>query len=1139
MPLPECTDATNDCCQRAFNPSGSNRPIIIPMDRCHQSSGGWDAPTDSSIASGWCANPSPDADEGIFQAYGLVYRLMQNNITVYWLVNPSKDPQGQRGNNDDDYSARDVDFWVLSSGASIPAAGGSLTSCAAATGCNYPIARLDPSDLSVDEPYTKQQFPVRGSAFLIAAEDRARFNDFWTRTGDFAVFAGDSDYDFSDVDLYEIQDSGTIYFQDYTSTAPYTATARAPVAATIDYDPPKLARQSSGNVSGQWLEKAKLDEEATTCTSTTWSPSTAVYCDVSEDDISNGVLVSRSFDWAWIDGISKTTPCGSLGDAFADFMTTDPGVRNGGSILFQEGVIGVLEEDCSSPIMGGATGALELYGSNVSNEFIQRYPSNLLLQFGDFTADLAQGQSKGWTYDGGGYKAALYGSGGTLVRLMSQDSSGGSGNVSCESPMNASSTSCDIFALDSDADVLDVAAYARHDNDPQNGIAFYLPGNQVTQNGNAAHLRMILNAFIAVPLGTADTIPSETYELTRSSPVLATIGGTTWRVQGSFEVETPDPATPRIEVDTDAPTFSFPYTIGHLRMIDAASLSDTETVLEDIASSVIDADNLIPATNPDGCASEFSGTCRTVFTNIASGASPTRVSFSTANRSSLKPFLGSSLADAAIDTLISRVLAGRLVNGTWVPRLGGIDRSSAAVIEPSGKAGSATRPTMIYVGGLDGMMHAICAEAVTPCPAAGVELWAYIPRTQLGLLRYNNQRIDGSPRVADIQVTLQGGTKEWRTVLFFATGYGETASSNTAPSIIALDVTDPADPTILWEKSTPSSAASLDLGTGLDLVVGDIKLGNTSKTVLFAATSNGGSGSAGFYATALEADDGTEVWSFSRAYTDRRQTGNALPPSSGIMSGPTLIDLTDAGAGTHLLVPTLYGDLWLLKANSTDPDDINFFTDEDRPIFSFTDDHHPIGAQASVYRDRTSQILHAVIATGGYADPNSASWYDENKNQWLLAIALDVAASGSTITFDGSQTSAPNTLPTGISLAIPLLDANGQKRRAFGSAIIAGNDIFVASDGLDGNAATYGTGSSQSGTLQHISIADKAVRSTYALTGGAAAVDVDASGVVQAGSGAKISKITTSSFDADGESVEVTFQSVGNTVSRSVWLSIN
>ena len=128
-------------------------------------------------------------------------------------------------------------------------------------------------------------------------------------------------------------------------------------------------------------------------------------------------------------------------------------------------------------------------------------------------------------------------------------------------------------------------------------------------------------------------------------------------------------------------------------------------------------------------------------------------------------------------TLIQRVLAGddSAIVGISSPALGGVDRSTVAVI-PSSTLVNGTRQTMAYFGATDGMLHAVCVSVGGNCDVIGRELWAYLPRTELGLVRYNKARIDGSPRVMDVfgDFTGTGAAKRWRTVLVFQTGTGDT-----------------------------------------------------------------------------------------------------------------------------------------------------------------------------------------------------------------------------------------------------------------------------------------------------------------------------------------------------------------------------
>lgn len=99
------------------------------------------------------------------------------------------------------------------------------------------------------------------------------------------------------------------------------------------------------------------------------------------------------------------------------------------------------------------------------------------------------------------------------------------------------------------------------------------------------------------------------------------------------------------------------------------------------------------------------------------------------------------------------------------------------------------RRAMVYVGANDGMLHAF--DATT-----GDEVWAYVPTMVMPNLyrladkNYGNKHmffVDSSPVAGDIKI---GG--QWRTIVVGGLGAG-------GRGYFALDVTDPTNPTALWE----------------------------------------------------------------------------------------------------------------------------------------------------------------------------------------------------------------------------------------------------------------------------------------------------------------------------------------------------
>lgn len=1111
--MPVCDDRSTDCCVAALDAIATDRAIVIPLDRCHQTPSGGDFKAPGPESPEWCSDASPVADDGMFLAYGLAYRLMQADIPVYWLVNPTKSATTvSTTQSTHRYTDRDIDLWILGwnrdenqPAAAPPDLGSPLIPCE--SDCEAPVVRLA-SDLSVASSYGKAQFPVRGSALVIPPEHRRRFNEFWTRTGEFAANAGNPRYDFSAVDLYELGANAQLVWQDYR-LSPYTVVKGAPIAATIDYQAPRLAIESGGGVEN-WLALIKLDEPAaSSCTSGEWTPETAVYCKVTTTDVANNVLTENGFNWAWFDRWKDNKPCQNANEiaiveGFHTFLTAVPGVRNAGSVMFMEAPIDAIERCAGKELMGASGAGLVGLPSAMSEPFIVRYPSNLVNQTGDLPASFAQGSPSKFQYFGGaagGYGAAHIGADGTLRRLVSEDASA-TGNGLCTD--HRSSPDCDIFANDSDADTIDLAAYTRKDGDARNGIIFYMGGNQVTQSGNAAHLRMLFNALISTPHGTTEVVdpPQDPIEISRSAPVVATVDEVRGFYQGTFKAALASP-TPTFSGARDEPTFEFPAVLGHLRAYDVADLGATAVDFETIPA-LFDAADAIPPAQPAGCDSAaFSGACRTVFTNVANGQNPERVMLATANRDQLGPLLGDGLSPAEVDLLISRVLAGRLSGSDYVPGLGGIDRSTVAVIEPSPNAGASDRPTMIYAGGLDGMLHAFCAELVAPCTQLGQELWAFIPRTQLPALRFNAQRVDGSPRVADVLADFDGdGNFESRTVLAFQTGSGDPAIASRAPATVALDVTDPTAPTILWERATPTARGAIERGVGLSIAMSLVKTAGSATHATFVTTNNGGTGGAGIVLEMIETATGEPLWTRSYPTPMARGESNPRVPDTGIPAGATVFDDSGLGFATHVLVPTLFGELWVADAATGNP----LFGDS--PLFRFTSDFHPIGVPATIYRDETNE-LHAVVVSGGYADPQRTAWSPDSATQYAVSIDLGTAAAAVPL----SELTAPG---SGIDWVIDL----GVGQRAFSQAVVAGSEIFISASSRDANRLLL-DGDGSAGSLRRYSLERGTLKGeAINLAEGAGGIDVSGSQIFSAGAGGAV-KSTIADHAAQGIVVEV------------------
>lgn len=224
---------------------------------------------------------------------------------------------------------------------------------------------------------------------------------------------------------------------------------------------------------------------------------------------------------------------------------------------------------------------------------------------------------------------------------------------------------------------------------------------------------------------------------------------------------------------------------------------------------------------------------RNIFTSI----NGTAIDFSTTQRTTLRPYLG-----VATDQDASNVInwtRGSFVSGFrdrqgW--KLGDVIDSSPLVVgAPAGfraynnyvlwRQAHANRTRVVYIGSNDGMIH--CFRE-----SDGQELWAYIPQAVLGKLQdlmavnyCHEYLMNLTPKVMDTYV---GG--QWRTMLIAGQKQGGDA-------YVALDVTVPESPQVMWENhlpdmgqswSAPERARTVDMagqeiafvGTGPDSVTG-------------------------------------------------------------------------------------------------------------------------------------------------------------------------------------------------------------------------------------------------------------------------------------------------------------------------------
>lgn len=660
----------------------------------------------------------------------------------------------------------------------------------------------------------------------------------------------------------------------------------------------------------------------------------------------------------------------------------------------------------------------------------------------------------------------------------------------------------------------DFVTRSNKDNDTAKSNILYLAGHDLT--GTVPGTKVVLQTLLQ--LGDPPVV-STTKEVTRATAIAYPVNGTPALIQGTFEKISPPPTAPTVTQDADAAAFRFPHVLGHLRTIAASSVGTAQTDFSQIAP-MFDAADKLPAASYAGCgANAFTGSCRTVFTNTAGGVRPDRVLVQQSNVSTIGPLLaaGTALNSTTQATLVQRILAGQPDPdnpNSFRPRLGGVDRSTVAIIPPSAATNPA-RPTMIYFGGLDGMLHAVCAglAANSPCKTAadlGKEVWAFLPRTQLARVRKNTARIDGSPRVVEMFGDFTGtGARSIRTILMFHTGSGNANVAGEAPAVYALDITDPADPQILWEVAG-GSAQAFELGVGLTVTAGRVQRAGATRLLAFVQTQNGGVGGTGSVLTAIDIEAGAPVWQWGHAYPAPRVAASGSVPATGIPGGAIAIDRLGTGYATDVVFGTLYGDLWQLDAGTGQG------RHDDKPLFRFSVDKRPFGTAPSVMS--SGGRLHAIAVSGGYADTSATVLWSGTQHQ-AVAVALDAPASAAPL----SQTSVSPYLTWVFDL--------GANERAFAQPAIIGGQLLLTSDATDVNQS--GFGDAASGKLYRLDVTTgNAVTAAIAIGGGAGGV-AGFGTQLYAASGKSAQEIGAGADPDGGETVTTTAPAK---VTRRLWL---
>lgn len=954
-----------------------------------------DAPKPSSCVDG----KAPD--DGAIKAYGLVYLLLKKGITIYLVINPDKTRIDA------------VDFSITHAG-----------------GSGAPVGLWDRGSQSARDFTRQGTVSYRGAPFVIDAGDAP---------GVMRALALDP------------------LISTFTSVAVHVArdSFQAPVTQRMHGVPPKIAvfapPASQGGTAGTegiplmeaYLLRAGLHYPGSF--GTVASPGD-IYDVLYPTDISSGVLGTR-YQVLWVPHYDAGGGDRSVLDAFAAFADA------GGMIFAECASIQSFENYAPTRFMTssgvtintlsscypGDTNGFNAHGFSTVMGTMACYdpvkpvanysgaglnfgvPSNPFVQIGDFSFFKARGAVEdyrpipasrwGWgSWGGSGWWGSWGGSwggsssGGTwdsyvLHLLASQDASPSLNQVG-------------------------ILSMVFKDGDSRKGQVLYFGGHFYGDRDApvTSGIRIVLNTLLFARPTMANLYQS------RSTPLLAPVGGKLLFLVGSYLEN--NNAIPPFGGATDV-AWPFPQVLGRYTAYDASSFSGGSTQgIGDGTGSLWEAAGLVPQAS-----------ARQLYTSSGTGAGAAFVNLDATGLAALgtNPFGLPSGSPADTSALLGRVRGAAL---------GGIDHSTAAIVGPHVLiAGGATRPTVAYAGARDGMLHAFQIDGGAP----GTELWGFLPGEQLQQVRLNQAALDAAPNVGDIFESF-GGKRSWRTLLTIAQGRG-------GPALYGLDVSNPQQPQLLWQRGTAPSGVTLGMAGGSALTIVRAPQ-NPFQSVVVVASSEP-AGPAGLLVTGLRGADGAALWQFSHAYGRPLPNGTRAIVPNDLPATPALGASKNSVFVDRVYAPDLEGRVWELDALTGG--NVN----GQGPLFdaglTAGGKLQPIGASPVLYQDRGTGHLALLLVTGGM------DWADAGEVYAVYAVDLDPAVRVA----DTGHGAAPLIFKTAL--------AAGQK--GYSPPAVSGNDVYLLASG--GNlGGAIGATLADAATLYRINLSSGAASYSRVLTKG-------------------------------------------------------
>lgn len=585
-------------------------------------------------------------------------------------------------------------------------------------------------------------------------------------------------------------------------------------------------------------------------------------------------------------------------------------------------------------------------------------------------------------------------------------------------------------------------------------------------------LHILYNTLISG--GGANTSCSAS-ELTRSSSVANLItnsDGTTGYAEylGTFDWAVPANGAALGNVLYQADPTDYPYMTGHFREYKPAGTYTATT----------------STTNTPTCSStDAASPCNWDAATKLKTFANRNVFVATGNYGSYALTRATSLSSSDAGYSMIQYIKGKLdttsSTGAAIGVLGGVDWSTAAVIESHTVGTFTSRPTIAYVGARDGMLHAFCVAPATgqsDCYgfAKGEEIWAIIPPGMKSkmIAAYNGGtnmdwsavNVGGAIRVADMSDKFGGSASAvTRTILIVGmhdTGY-----------VDALDISDPNPANVnqdgfrfLWENDgthVASGVTSMPMGPTNGATLAQVSQASSTGVAIVTSATCYGQGmtttvcptsvTAGYNTYAIRLSDGLVVSDEQNLYTLKSSLLNAPIPND---TPPLATSLDTDGDGTDetVYVSTLEGRIrkYTLNAQGVTAPTLAVFASSRSNVYNANTIGgcaagvacQPIGVSPTIVRNDNGDF-DVLVATGG------ADWARQTTDKG------DLTATTNQFYVTGFDATTGTQFPTSAfklgGIQPPASAAGGSSNgtanlvplslRAYAQLTVAGSDLFA------------------------------------------------------------------------------------------------